>query len=106
MQAVLDYFITNIFQNTPVLMALIVVLGLVLMKKRWDDVLKGAFLAAIGMTIINLAVDILLLAVVPEAALTGIAADGGGQDKACALWTAPGHMSRRAQEKVVHQSVE
>lgn len=88
MQAVLDYIITNIFQNTPVLMALIVVLGLVLMKKRWDDVLKGAFLAAIGMTIINLAVDILLLAVVPEAALTGIATDGGGQTTSDAAFLA------------------
>ena len=77
MQAVLDFIINNFFKNTPVLMGLIVALGLILMKKRWDDVLKGAFLAAIGMTIINLSVNILLTAVVPEAAVTGIATDGG-----------------------------
>jgi len=79
MQVVLDFIINNFFKNTPVLMALIVTLGLVLIKKRWDDVLKGAFLAAIGMTIINLAVNVLVDAVVPDAALTGIATDGGTQ---------------------------
>ena len=79
MQSVLDFIITNFFQNTPVLMALIVAIGLILTKKKWDEVLKGAFLAAIGMTIINLAVNILIDAVVPEAELTGIATDGGTQ---------------------------
>ncbi len=79
MQAALHFIIENLFKNTPVLMALIVALGLVLMRRRWDDVLKGAFLAAIGMTIINLSVRILLTAVVPESELTGIAADGGAQ---------------------------
>jgi len=79
MQNILDYIIQNIFQNTPVLMALIVVLGLALMKKKWDEILKGAFLAAIGMTIINLSVDMLIATVVPDASLTGIATDGGGQ---------------------------
>ena len=79
MEVVLNYFIDNIFRNTPVLMALIVALGLILNKKRFDEVLKGAFLAAIGMTIINLAVDILIGAVVPDASLTGIATSGDGQ---------------------------
>lgn len=77
-QTILDFLIKNIFQNTPVLMALIVALGLILMKKKWDEVLKGAFLAAIGMTIINLSVDMLIATVVPDSALTGIATDGGG----------------------------
>ena len=67
MELVLNYIIDNVFKNTPVLMALIVAFGMVLNKKRWDEVLKGAFLAAIGMTIINLAVDILIGAVVPDA---------------------------------------
>ncbi len=75
MQTVLNFLIDNIFKNTPVLMALIVTLGLVLMKKKWDEVLKGAFLAAIGMTIINLSITILLEAVVPESSLTGISTD-------------------------------
>lgn len=76
MQGVLDFIINNIFKSTPVLMGLVAALGLILMKKRWDDVLKGSLLAAFGMTIINLAVDILLSAVVPDAALTGDIAGG------------------------------
>lgn len=79
MQSALDFIITNFFQNTPVLMAFIVTIGLILTKKKWDEVLKGAFLAAIGMTIINLAVNILIAAVVPEAEVTGIATDSSGQ---------------------------
>lgn len=75
MQAVLDFIIENFFKNTPVLMALIVALGLILMKKKWDEVLKGALLAAIGMTIINLSITVLLNAVVPESTLTGISTD-------------------------------
>ena len=75
MQAVLNFIIENFFKNTPVLMALIVALGLILMKKKWDEVLKGALLAAIGMTIINLSITVLLNAVVPESALTGISTD-------------------------------
>lgn len=75
MQTVLEFLIDNIFKNTPILMALIVALGLILMKKKWDEVLKGAFLAAIGMTIINLSITILLEAVVPDSALTGISTD-------------------------------
>jgi PTS system ascorbate-specific IIC component len=75
MQTVLNFIIDNFFKNTPILMALIVALGLVLTKKKWDEVLKGAFLAAIGMTIINLSVNVLLEAVVPDSALTGISTD-------------------------------
>jgi len=77
MEAVLNFIIDNFFKNTPVLMALIVTLGLILMRKKWDEVLKGAFLAAIGMTIINLSVTMLINTVVPEASLTGISTDGG-----------------------------
>lgn len=88
MELVLNYIIDNVFKNTPVLMALIVAFGMVLNKKRWDEVLKGAFLAAIGMTIINLAVDILIGAVVPDASLTGIATTGEGQTTSDAAFLA------------------
>ena len=71
MQQVLDFLINNIFRNTPVLMAFVAAIGLILLKKRWHEVLKGAFLAAIGMVIINSAVSILIGAVVPEDALIG-----------------------------------
>ena len=48
MELVLNYVIDNVFKNTPVLMALIVAFGMLLNKKRWDEVLKGAFLGQSG----------------------------------------------------------
>ena len=49
MMAVWDFIIANIFRNPPVLIGCIAALGLALQKKRIEDVLKGAILAALGL---------------------------------------------------------
>ena len=44
-----DAIVLNIFRNPPVLIGIIAVIGLALQKKRFEDVLKGAVLAALGL---------------------------------------------------------
>jgi len=44
-----DFIVLNIFRNPPVLIGLIAVIGLTLQKKKFEDVLKGAVLAALGL---------------------------------------------------------
>lgn len=77
MQAVMDYVIDNIISDSAILLGLVAALGLILMKKKWDEVLKGAFLAAIGMTVITQAIEILKVAIIPEDELLGGLSAGG-----------------------------
>ena len=44
-----DAIVLNILRNSPVLIGIIAVIGLSLQKKRFEDVLKGAVLAALGL---------------------------------------------------------
>lgn len=61
----LNGIIANVFRNPPVLLGLIAGLGLVLQKKSFADTVKGMFLAAIGMLILQLGVDVLVQAILP-----------------------------------------
>jgi len=49
MMAIWNFIITNIFRNPPVLIGCIAALGLTLQKKRFEDILKGSILAALGL---------------------------------------------------------
>lgn len=51
--------ILTIFQNPPVLMALVVMLGLILLGKKTSDIIKGMFAAAFGMFILQTGVGLL-----------------------------------------------
>ncbi len=57
--------IISFFRNPPFLLGLIAVVGLALQKKPIDKILKGGFLAAFGMFIIGIGVDILVGAILP-----------------------------------------
>ncbi|BDR57431.1 PTS ascorbate transporter subunit IIC [Xylocopilactobacillus apis] len=53
-------FITNyILKNPPVLLGLIAMLGMILQKKSFSDVVKGTLTAAFGMTILTAGVNML-----------------------------------------------
>ncbi len=55
----LDFITSSILRNPPVLLGLIAAIGLILQKSSFADVVKGAFLAAIGMVIIDTGVGII-----------------------------------------------
>ena len=57
--------IISFFRNPPFLLGLIAVVGLALQKKPIDKILKGGFLAAFGMFIIGIGVDVLVGAILP-----------------------------------------
>lgn len=57
MMLVWNFIITNIFRNPPVLIGLIAAIGLTLQKKRFEDVLKGAVLAALGLYMLTQGVN-------------------------------------------------
>ncbi len=48
-----DYIATNILQQAPFMIALIVVIGYILMRKPWYDVLSGGIKAIVGYLILN-----------------------------------------------------
>ncbi|MFH5881855.1 MAG: PTS ascorbate transporter subunit IIC [Candidatus Izemoplasmataceae bacterium] len=59
------FAIINFFRNPPFLLGFIAIVGLALQKKRIDEILKGGFLAAFGMFIIQIGVDVLVGAILP-----------------------------------------
>jgi Uncharacterized protein conserved in bacteria len=44
-----NFIVTNVFRNPPVLIGVIAAIGLILQKKKIEDVFKGAILAAMGL---------------------------------------------------------
>lgn len=61
----LNFIIGNILRNPPVLLALIAILGLVLQKKSFSEIVKGAFLTAFGMIILDAGVGLLIGTISP-----------------------------------------
>ncbi|MEF9962621.1 MAG: PTS ascorbate transporter subunit IIC [Erysipelotrichaceae bacterium] len=61
----MDFIINNIFRNPPVLLGLIAAIGLLLQRKNISEVIKGAFMAAFGMVILNAGVNMLIGAILP-----------------------------------------
>ena len=48
-----DFFSTNILRNAPFMIGFITMIGYILLKKKWYDVLGGTLKAIIGMLILN-----------------------------------------------------
>ena len=48
-----EFFSTNILRNAPFMIGFITMIGYILMKKKWYDVLSGTLKAIIGMLILN-----------------------------------------------------
>ncbi len=71
-----DFITNSILRNPPVLLGLIVALGLILQKKSFGDIIKGAFLAAIGMVIIDTGVGIIAGIIAPISGAFTIATGG------------------------------
>lgn len=61
----MDFITTNILRNPPVLLGLIAMLGLILQKKEFTEVVKGTLLAAFGMLILNAGVSMLISSISP-----------------------------------------
>lgn len=61
----LQIIIAEIFQQPAVLLALIALLGLLLQKKDFTTVLKGALLTAIGVLILTMGTDIIVSSIMP-----------------------------------------
>ena len=63
--AVLDFFITDIFGVASIFMALIALVGLLLLKKPFSDVISGVFKTALGVIILQQGVGILVNSILP-----------------------------------------
>lgn len=61
----ITYLINNIFRNPPVLIGLVAMVGLVLQKKHFSDIIKGTMLAALGMFILQQGVGVLVGSILP-----------------------------------------
>ncbi len=61
----MDFIVNAIFRNPPVLLGLIAAAGLLLQKKKFSDVIKGALLAAFGMVILDTGVGMLVGSILP-----------------------------------------
>jgi PTS system ascorbate-specific IIC component len=61
----MEFITANILRNPPVLLGLIAMLGLLLQKKSFSEVIKGTLLAAFGMIILNAGVSMLVNSILP-----------------------------------------
>ncbi len=61
----MDFIVNNIFRNPPILLGLIAAIGLLLQRKKFSDVIKGALLAAFGMVILETGVGMLVGSILP-----------------------------------------
>ena len=62
---ILDWIINYIFRNPPILLAIIAMIGLLLQRKSFADIVKGMFLTAFGLMIIQVGVGLLVDAILP-----------------------------------------
>jgi PTS system ascorbate-specific IIC component len=76
----MDFITTNILRNPPVLLGLIAMLGLILQKKEFTEVVKGTLLAAFGMLILNAGVSMLVSSISPiNAAFQSLSGSGAAE---------------------------
>jgi len=76
-----DFFTNNILRNPPILLGLIAMLGLILQRKSFSDIVKGSLMTAFGMLILSEGVTMLVNSILPInsafSALTGgVVSDG------------------------------
>ena len=65
MEMIMNFITNSILRNPPVLLGLIAALGLILQKKSLADIIKGVFLTAFGMVILNAGVGMLVGSILP-----------------------------------------
>lgn len=61
----MDFIINGIFRNSPILLGIISMIGLIVQKKNVSDVIKGGLLAAFGMVILDAGVGMLIGSISP-----------------------------------------
>lgn len=77
----LDFITVNILRNPPVLLGLIAAIGLIVQRKNIADIIKGSFLAAFGMYILDTGVGLIAGTISPinsafQEAITGTTSVG------------------------------
>lgn len=77
MQVVVDFLTNYIFHQPAILLGLIAMAGLLLQKKQASDVIKGTFLTAIGMFILDQGTSILMGSISPINAAMQASGTGG-----------------------------
>ena len=77
--AVLDFIINEIFGSAPIFLSLIALLGLLLQRKSFPEVLSGTFKTALGVVILTKGVDVIIGAILPLATAFGVFSADGGQ---------------------------
>ena len=76
--AVLDFIINEIFGSAPIFLSLIALIGLLLQRKPFSEVLAGTFKTAVGVVILTQGVNIIIGAILPLATAFGVfSADTG-----------------------------
>jgi PTS system ascorbate-specific IIC component len=61
----MNFIIDNIFRNPPILLGLIAMIGLILLRKPFGEIVKGTLLAAFGMYILQVGTGLLVNAILP-----------------------------------------
>ena len=61
----LQVIINEIFRQPAILLALIAMVGLILQKKSFNDIVKGTLLTAIGVVILTFGTDTIVGSIVP-----------------------------------------
>ncbi len=89
MTNIMDFITNNILRNPPLLLGLIAALGLILQKKKIQDVVKGSLLAAFGMVILQEGTNMLVSSIAPiNSAVQAIAGSGAAEGLNDATFTA------------------
>lgn len=74
----LELIISEIFRQPPILLGLIAMVGLLLQRKSFSEVVKGSALTAIGVLILTLGTDIIVRSIAPiQNAMTSLTAAEG-----------------------------
>ena len=77
--AILDFIISEIFGSAPIFLSLIALIGLLLQRKPFGEVLAGTFKTAIGVVILSKGVDIIIGAILPLAGAFGVFSAASGE---------------------------
>ncbi|WDI36553.1 PTS ascorbate transporter subunit IIC [Entomospira culicis] len=77
MQLFVERLVNDIFRQPAILLGLIAMLGLLLQRKNFSDVIKGTLLTAIGVSILTFGTDIIVSSILPlQSAFSSISTQG------------------------------
>ncbi len=77
--AVLDFIINEIFGSAPIFLSLIAFFGLILQKKKVNEVLAGTLKTTVGVVILQKGVDVIIGSILPLMGAFGIFNAPGGE---------------------------